>query len=233
MKYRHELKYVISYQEHALIRSRVQTLLSRDKNVGSDGTYTVRSLYFDDFYNNAYDEKYAGILSRAKHRIRIYNYSDKRITFEKKNKQGAYNWKQSAQMTKEQVYGVIQGDYSHLLRSADNLLMGFYYECTTNVMRPRIIVDYEREPYTMEAGDVRITFDKNLRAGADGFNIFDSKIPTVEIMRPNFLVMEVKFTEFLPSIVRDILPSAAANYMSVSKYILCCDRMLHIRNSNF
>lgn len=233
MKYRHELKYFISYQEYALILARVQTILSRDKNVSSDGSYTVRSLYFDDFYNNSYEEKYAGLASRAKHRIRIYNYSEQRISFEKKNKYDRYNWKQTTFMTKEQVSGILQGDYSHLLKSKDNLLMSFYYECKSNLMRPRIIVDYEREPFVMEAGDVRITFDKNIRAGIDGFNIFDRKIPTVEIMEPNYLVMEIKFTEFLPSIIRDILPSTAVNYMSVSKYVLCCDRMLHTRNSNF
>ena len=38
------------------------------------------------------------------------------------------------------------------------------------------------------------------------------------------LVMEVKFTEYLPQIVRDILPPRAQELTAVSKYVLCCDK---------
>ena len=34
----------------------------------------------------------------------------------------------------------------------------------TNVMRPRVIVDYEREPWVYDTGTVRLTFDSNVRA---------------------------------------------------------------------
>ncbi|MBE0671822.1 MAG: polyphosphate polymerase domain-containing protein [Anaerolineales bacterium] len=231
MKYRHEMKYIINYRDHALIRSRLRNVLSSDANVEADGSYTVRSLYFDDYNNRAYEDKYAGVLKRAKHRIRIYNYSDKRISFEKKNKIGQYNNKQTAAMTKEQVDAVVRGDYSVLLSSSSDLLKVFYHECMTNLMRPRVVVDYEREPYVMAAGDVRITFDKNIRAGVDGFDIFDSKMPVIETLEPGLLVMEVKFTEFLPNIVREILSANAANYTTVSKYVLCCDKTNHRRYS--
>lgn len=231
MKYRHEMKYIINYRDHALIRSRLRNVLSSDANVEADGSYTVRSLYFDDYNNRAYEDKYAGVLKRAKHRIRIYNYSDKRISFERKNKIGQYNNKQAAPMTKEQVDAVVRGDYSVLLNSSSDLLKVFYHECVTNLMRPRVVVDYEREPYVMAAGDVRITFDKNIRAGVDGFDIFDSKMPVIETLEPGLLVMEVKFTEFLPNIVREILSANAANYTTVSKYVLCCDKTNHRRYS--
>jgi hypothetical protein len=233
MKYRHELKYMINYRDHALIRSRLKNLLSSDANVDTDGSYTVRSLYFDDFYNRAYNDKYAGVLNRSKHRIRIYNQSDETIKFERKNKTGQYNLKQTAPMTKEQVYGVLQGNYEVLLEGSSNLLKVFYHECMSNVMRPRVVVDYEREPYIMEAGDVRITFDKNIRAGVDGFDIFDGGMPMIETLDPGLLVMEVKFTEFLPNVIRRILPSNAANYTEVSKFILCCDKTNHRRFSHF
>lgn len=231
-KYRHEFKYLINYQEYLLIRSRVRNILPVDSNADGDGTYTVRSLYFDDYNNSSYYDKYAGILKRAKHRIRIYNYSDQRINYEKKNKHGQYNHKQTALITKEQFYSTLRGDYKYLLNSKSELLHRLYYECTVNLLRPRIIVDYEREPYILAAGDVRLTFDKNIRAGIDGFDIFDKDIPTVETMDPGTLVMEVKYTEFLPNIVRNILNSSTALYVESSKYILCCDKMLHTRGFN-
>lgn len=231
-RYRHELKYLISYQEYILIRSRIKYILSSDQNVDMDGTYTVRSLYFDDYNNSSYYDKYAGVLKRAKHRIRIYNYSDKRINYERKKKYDQYNHKQSELITKDQFYAILRGDYSHLMGSRSNLLNELYYEFAVNLLRPRIIVDYEREPYALAAGDVRVTFDKNIRAGIDGFDIFDTNIPTVETMETGTLVMEVKYTEFLPNIVRNILGASSALHVQSSKYILCCDKMLHIRSFN-
>lgn len=233
MKFRHELKYFINYQDHALIRSRLKSLLSFDANVDSDGSYTVRSLYFDDYYNTAYNDKYTGTLNRTKYRIRTYNHSDKTINLEKKNKRVQYNYKQTAPMTRELVDDVLQGDYGSLFESPSNLLQVFYHECVSNVMRPRVVVDYEREPYIMEAGDVRITFDKNIRAGVAGFDVFDAAMPMIEALDPGLLIMEVKFTEFLPSIIRKILPSKSADYAAASKFILCCDKTNHRRYSHY
>jgi len=233
MKFRHELKYLINYRDHALIRLRLQSLLAFDANVDPGGSYTVRSLYFDDYYNHAYNDKYAGGQYRTKHRIRIYNNSDKTINFEKKNKNNYLNYKQTAPMTKEQVYGVLDGNYEVLLKDLNNLLGVFYHECVSNVMRPRIVVDYEREPYIMEAGDVRITFDKNIRAGVEGFDIFDAGLPMVETLDPGLLILEVKFTEFLPNILRKILPSNASDYTAASKFILGCDKTNRYRHSHY
>lgn len=233
MKYRHELKYLINYQDYALVQTKLRGILSVDSHVGQDGSYSVRSLYFDDYFNHAYHDKYAGVNKRSKYRIRIYNHSDRTINLEKKNKIDQYNHKQVASLTKDQVYELLQGNYRFLLDSPDNLLRVFYHECVTNVMRPRVIVDYEREPYLFEAGDVRITFDRNIRAGLAGFDIFDDSIPMVETLDPGLLILEVKFTEFLPEIIRKILPSKASEYAAVSKFILCCDKTIHQRYSHF
>jgi hypothetical protein len=204
-----------------------------DAHADSTDSYSVRSLYFDDYYNHAYHDKYAGVFNRSKYRIRIYNHSDRTINLERKNKTGQYNYKQTAPMTKDEVYAVLQGNYELLLKSSHNLLRVFYHECVSNLMRPRVVVDYEREPYIMEAGDVRITFDKNIRAGVEGFDIFDDAMPMIETLSPGLLIMEAKFTEFLPSVIRKILPSKASEYTAVSKYILGCDKTLHRRCSHF
>lgn len=38
------------------------------------------------------------------------------------------------------------------------------------------------------------------------------------------LTEKVKFTEYLPQVVRDILPPRAQELTAVSKYVLCCDK---------
>ena len=74
---------------------------------------------------------------------------------------------------------ILAGDYGFLLRSPYPLCREFYIECICNMMRPRTIVDYEREPWVMDEGTVRITFDMNVRAAVGSFDIFDGAISDV------------------------------------------------------
>ena len=76
--YRHELKYLISYGQKADLNLRLAPLLEQDSHARG-GCYMIRSLYFDDYWNTAYQEKVDGVLMRKKYRIRIYDYSDRVI----------------------------------------------------------------------------------------------------------------------------------------------------------
>lgn len=62
-RYRHELKYLINEGEHAALACRMAPVFKLDKYARA-GVYTIRSLYFDDYCNSAYEEKDAGILMR-------------------------------------------------------------------------------------------------------------------------------------------------------------------------
>ncbi len=230
MTFRHELKYLISHWDCDLLKHRLGGLLQRDAHVDENGQYKVRSLYFDDYWNSAYEEKMMGIANRAKYRIRIYNDNDKAISLECKLKRGSYIAKKKASLTRKEVYQILEGDYGFLERSDQPLCREFYYECITRVMRPRVVVDYNREPYVFLPGDVRITFDRNLRAGSMGYDIFDKNLTTLQAMEPDRLVMEVKFTEFLPRLIRKALPPKSSELSAVSKYIMCCDRRMYLRD---
>jgi hypothetical protein len=233
MKFRNELKYRLNYQDYELIKIRLEALLEKDKNITPDGFYTVRSLYFDDYLNTAYSEKQMGVKNRQKYRIRIYNQSDKSILLERKIKSNQYIYKQTSLLTRDEVYQILDQRFEFLLTSKDNLQRLFYHECVSNLLRPRVVVEYEREPYVLDAGQLRITFDKNVRAGVLGFDIFDDEMPMIEVLDKGLLIMEVKFTEFLPRMVRRILPSKAAEYGAISKFILCCDLTMHKRKILF
>jgi hypothetical protein len=231
-KYRHELKYLISYPEYEGIRRRMLPYFSLDNNA-KDGKYIIRSLYFDDIKGSAYDEKEDGIFFRKKYRIRIYNYSDSSIKLERKKKQGMYIFKESAVLTKEEFNKILDGDYEFLLKSDKKLLQEFYIECICNVMRPRVIVDYERMPFVLDAGTVRVTFDMAVRAAVGGFDIFDKDLPTLPAMDADKLIMEVKYTEFLPQIVRQLLPPRSSEFVSASKYVICCDRTKYLHENEY
>ena len=223
--YRNEWKYLISWGEKELITSRIAPLLHPDPNAVNGG-YLIRSLYFDDYWNTAYEQKDAGVLERKKYRIRIYNYSDRSIKLERKKKYGAYIYKQSAKITRSEFEAILAGDYNFLLKSSQPLLQEFYVECRCHNLRPRTIVDYEREPWILDAGTVRITFDQNVRAAVGSFDIFDPSLPCLS-------VIEVKFTEFLPKFVQDILPPQRAEMTAVSKYVLCYEKTQYLNGDGY
>jgi hypothetical protein len=231
-RYRHELKYLINLPDWALLSTRLAGVFHRDENVDSHGEYWIRSLYFDDYWNTAYEEKDEGVLLRHKYRIRIYNCQDSIIKLERKNKYGQYINKVSAPLSKGETESILAGDYAFLEKSAHNLLQEFYYELTSRLMRPRVIVDYDREPYVLDAGDVRITFNKPVRAGFGRFDLFDAKLPTLEVLPANQMIMEVKFTEFLPGLVRSLMPPRSNILTAASKYVLCCDAAVRNQNQN-
>lgn len=232
MTYRHELKYLLYQSDYAMLKLRVAGLLERDSNVNAQGFYTVRSLYFDDFYNSAFNEKEMSILIRQKYRIRLYNQSRDVIHLERKMKYNNYVNKMTAPLSPNEVTQIIQGDYAFLMKSKTQLFNILYYEIMTKVLRPRIIIDYEREPYVLDAGTVRITFDRNIRASVDNLDLFYPDLAMMETLETGFLIMEIKYTEFLPNMIRKILPTSAVDYSSISKYFLGCERILYNRKTD-
>lgn len=228
MKFRHELKYLINDGDHELLRERLCVIASTDSHA-VNGEYKLRSLYFDTLNNQAFNEKNMGVFFRKKYRIRIYNDSDSVIKLECKMKNDSYINKRSASLTREEFDQIMEGNYEFLTLKKDNpLYIEFYYMCVSKYLRPRLIVDYEREPFIYAPGDVRITFDKHVRASSYIYDMFDSDIPCRYILEPGKMVMEVKFTEYLPDIIRDILPPRALECTALSKYALSFSAGSHL-----
>lgn len=182
-RFRNEWKYLISTSEKEVLNLRMKPLMKLDPHAETGG-YLIRSLYFDDYWNSAYEEKESGVLMRKKYRIRIYNYSAESIKLERKKKFGSYIYKEDAPLTKDEVQKILSGEYEFLLKSPYNLCREFYIECMSNMMRPRTIVDYEREPWIMDEGTVRITFDTDVRAAVGSYDIFDSTLPALSVLEP-------------------------------------------------
>lgn len=226
-KFRNEWKYLISEWQQSELRARLKEVMEPDRHT-EGGIYMIRSLYFDDYWDSAYHEKMMGINYRNKYRIRVYNCSDSTIRLERKTKVANYIHKDSASITREEYDRILAGEYGFLLHHEENLCREFYFECTSKVMRPRVIVDYEREPFVYPYGDVRVTFDSHVRAGLLTSNIFDSSIPAIDVLEPGILIMEVKFTEFLPQTIKEALPPSAHQFTAVSKYTMCYEKTAYM-----
>jgi len=219
--YRHEFKYYINYFEYEGLKRRLGCVLKKDKFSNIDGDYHIRSLYFDDIFNTALFEKQAGILSRKKYRIRIYNYQDNVIKIEKKSRIGQFINKVSATISRKQYDDIINNEIEFMKTSSNPLLNEFYFDIVANRYRPKVIVDYTREAYVWNVNNVRITFDKKLKTGLYKTDIFDKDIPTVDVMEEPKMILEVKYDHFLPDFIRSLLQVSSSQRWAISKYVIC------------
>lgn len=222
-QYRHELKYIISEGEHKMLATRIKACLKQDYYASlNGGEYLIRSLYFDDPFDSALWEKASGVGSRDKFRIRIYNYSDVVIKLERKHKEGQYIKKDSVSISREDCEAIMRGKFECLKHNESPFAMQFYGIFVSNHLRPKVLVDYTREPYVFAAEDVRVTFDKNVRTAMRCTDLFNPNVVTYPVWDlNNCMILEVKFNESLPLYVQELLTLGASERTAASKYVFC------------
>lgn len=220
-KYRHETKHELRYIEYLTIRSRLQVVTGHDVHAGADGTYGIRSLYFDNYRDKALREKIDGVNEREKFRIRYYNGNTEVIHLEKKSKFNGLCNKLSANITRKQVEELLRENTETLYDSKEALLIELYTKMKSEQLRPRMIVDYIREPYVYAPGNVRITFDRNIRTGLNPECFFDWDCPTVPADKTDTVLMEVKYDDYMPDIIRMCIQENERQQEAFSKYASC------------
>lgn len=219
MMYRVEDKYCLPWQDYYALKERIASVLEPDPNAGPEGQYTISSLYFDDVQDADYHETVAGNPIRRKHRIRIYNNSFSSIKLEVKTKKYQRISKVSSEITLEDMRGLMRGDRIDWGTYADDARSLFNLGIAARHLTPRVIITYERSAYLYEPGNTRITFDRNVRASADVERFGDSDI-VYDPLEEDY-VLEVKYDEFIPDFLLQILESNVMQQISYSKYARC------------
>ncbi len=218
MDFRHEWKHEISPLDLPVLRQRLRAVAQADRHAAG-GTYQIRSLYFDTPSDRALREKRNGVSRREKFRIRCYNGDTSVIHLEKKSRIGGLGNKQSAGLSAGEVSALLGGDLSWMPDSGRPLVQELYSKMQTELLRPRTIVDYTREPYVYPAGHVRITLDYDIRTGMNCTDLLNPGITIPAGDAP--IILEVKWDAFLPSIIRDAIQLEGRRASSFSKYAQC------------
>ena len=185
-----------------------------------DGRYFIRSLYFDTPADTALREKIDGVNRREKFRIRFYNFDTSVIHLEKKSKISGLCSKQSTDLTEEQVRKIIGGDVDWMKSDENALLRELHRKMTVQQLKPKTIVDYWREPFVYDAGNVRVTLDYEIRTGLGSKDFFSQNCPTVPVT-DNPIILEVKWDEFLPTVIRNAIQIGDRKTSAFSKYASC------------
>lgn len=219
MKYRHEIKYTISNVHAEILKRELKLIMSIDENsFYKDGSYLIRSLYFDDLDSTAYYEKQDGVLYRKKYRIRIYNDDESYIRLEAKMKHNQLTAKKHVLISHDIYSKIINGNIDDI-KSTDKLLLNeFLIEMKLKHLIPSVIVEYHRMAYIYPISDVRITFDSHIKSGLYNYELFDEKKPTYELIPDGTQVLEVKYNEVLPSAIATILSTVPLCREAVSKF---------------
>ena len=219
--FRHELKYSIDKMQYQLLRKKLAVVLKTDPNAGPNQTYHIRSIYFDDFKNSAFFDKQAGVPERKKYRIRLYNYNDKCIKFERKTKINQYVHKDWTLISRGEAEKMILGDFSFLANTDKPLLRDVYLESRYNLLRPVVTVDYLREAYVHPVGNVRVTFDMDLHTNLGKLSLFERTSPTMGLDEQCGIILEVKFDDVLPLHIRGLFPSTIRPQCANGKFGIC------------
>ncbi len=217
--YRHEVKHYLNWSDVIAIRQRLRAVMEPDSHA-KDGKYLIRSLYFDSPEDRALREKIDGVNQREKFRIRYYNGDRSLIHLEKKSKHNGLGTKYSANLSAEEAQKIVDDDISWMMGSERPLLQELYIKMRYQRIRPKTIVDYTREPFIYRPGNVRVTFDYNIRTGLSCTDFLNPDCVTIPAGDPA-VIMEVKWDAYLPSVIRDIVQEKGRRATAFSKYAIC------------
>ena len=216
--YRHELKYIISRASAEILRRRLPHFMARDPHAGAQGQYTIRSLYFDDFYGSAVEEKESGLATRTKYRLRCYNYDLSFVKLERKEKHGSLTKKKAQTLSRERALSLqaLQED-----PQATGLTLELQNKLRWEGLRPRVLVDYDRTPFVCADGNTRITLDENLRTRPYSADLLAPATAMIPVLEPEQVILEVKFDDFLPGYLAQVIGDIPKAPMAISKFTLC------------
>ena len=224
-KWRHEYKYLSPEPLLKVLQERASRVMPLDPHTGDSGFYHIRSIYFDDIDGTCYRENEDGTDPREKFRIRVYGNSDERVSLELKSRRMGKCLKTSCPLSRERLRAVMDGDMGDsalAVRAGDPFLYRkFRSQVLYRSLRPVCAVCYDRVPFVWKEGNVRVTFDRNIRSASDLSRFLDPRLPARAVLPAGTNLLEVKFDEFLPDFIYEILQTGELRQTSFSKYYIC------------
>lgn len=218
-RYRHEWKHEIGFSEMLAIRQRLRAVAELDPHA-IGGKYLIRSLYFDNARDRALREKIDGINPREKFRIRCYNRDYSVIHLEKKLRKNNLEAKFIADLSKEETQRILSGELDWMQHSGRPLVQEFFCKIRTEGLHPKTLVEYTREPFIYAPGNVRVTLDYDIRTGLTGTDFMNPDCLTIPAGDAPIL-LEVKWDEWLPDIIRAAVQTPGVRAAAFSKYAQC------------
>lgn len=241
---RYEYKYHVPLHLVGNVRETAQMMCSPDKHAGPDGSYTIRSLYFD---TDRYQLYWANMREQAdRFKLRARGYPGKKAPVFLEVKRRVYDvimksrgavpeakWKDIllGKASPGEAYGGKTGR-----RATEHFIQRMYM----HNIRPKILVEYDREAYESKYDKyARLTFDRAVRcqrmeelsfeADPKQWRHVDHEVRTQSI--GPICLLELKFENTPPRWMINLIKRLELVRYSFSKYCYSVDSQLLLPES--
>lgn len=216
---RREEKYPLSVIDMSNYKAQFSAILMPDK-FSANGSYMVRSLYFDTPDDKDFFDKLKEQNLRRKIRLRIYSPYDTKAKLELKQKENIFQKKRSLTISREDAVELINSNYSVLLKYDDDFAREIYSIMCMYAYKPKSIVEYQRYALMAKENNIRLTFDSEIRATESSFDLFSENLPLNPVFPKDKVVFEVKYDKFLLGYISEIVSTINVKNITSSKYCL-------------
>ncbi len=226
---RREIKYMIREEQALAVRAYLSSYLEPDEfAVGKpDNSYSVHTLYLDS--NKLFTFRAANDGDRNRFKLRIRYYDDNPespVFFEIKRRINEGIVKQRARVRREAVNSLLVGETPapehlfawHPQHWAD--LVDFWALAERLQAAPKAHNAYLREAY-VNAGHatVRVTLDRAIRIGPEFGGELGTEIDDGTEVFPNAVVLELKFTDRMPTWLIEMVRGFDLKSTGAAKYV--------------
>lgn len=212
---RYEQKYLITYQQKQMLLNAMEPYMSIDQY----GRTTIYNLYLDTEDYRLIRHSIERPVYKEKIRIRTYKHGSppESVFIELKRKHKSVVYKRRMELSEGQALDFLFGsgklpDDTQIAREIA------YFRDYYKTLRPVVFLAYEREAYySLAEGDLRITFDENVRTRTTDLAILGDDRGDF-ILDKNLLIMEIKSSEGLPLWLSRLLSEEKIFRRAFSKY---------------
>lgn len=211
---RFEKKFFIDFSQEKKIKKKFLNIFDLEFNRG----YYCYSIYFDDLNFSSLRQKQEGNTERHKLRLRAY-FSDStdKVTLwnlEIKTKNNNIVKKRKISFSNEEVmYNLKIRNYSFFSNN--------FVETAKSYYKPAYITLYFREAFNSKVvPQCRITYDKNVRCFKYQYDILgDITTNQSYILNPKVILLELKYSNFLPKFISNFFAYLNLDQVTFSKYV--------------
>lgn len=218
---RYEKKYLITASDAERLFSMLSEHMCCDSYCENGNKYTISNIYYDTPDSSLIRNSLSKPKYKEKLRLRAYGIPDldTRVFFEiKKKYKGIVNKRRSV-FTLREAYAFAGQPEDISLKDYMNpqIIKELQYFLTVHKCEPKVYIAYDRAAYFSTDGDIRISFDSNIRTRRydlrlEAGDYGDSLIP------PEYRVMEIKASGNYPLWLCDILTQLRLSMTGFSKY---------------
>lgn len=119
---------------------------------------------------------------------------------------------------KKEAQALLSGDYQILLTYDAPIAAEFYTMLVSQMYCPCCMVQYDRQAFMIPVNQTRITVDSRVSVHEGCYDLFSECPPLYAAAEPGHGTLEVKYNQFLPGYVKEILSPFGLTEVSNSKY---------------